>query len=513
MNGEETLSKKKLPRREFIKASGLTVAGLAATKISLGCNKAESKKSERPNIIFVLADQLRYQSCGYAGDYKAFTPNIDKLAKEGVNFVNAVSSMPVCSAYRASLLTGKYTTSTGMVINELRMNTNHKCLAHCLSDAGYNTGYIGKWHLYANELGYHHQTRNSFIPPGKDRLGFDGSWAAYNFHHEYYNSYYHKDTPEKIYYGENVYEPDAQTDMAIEFIKEKSNEDDPFLLFLSIGTPHDPWNPDNVPEKFYELYKNVDFPMPPNYRQENDPYGDAWSNIKKSPEQIEKWMRVYYAMTVNIDWNMGRLMEAVNELGIRDDTIFIFTSDHGEMFGAQGRMKKNTFYEEAARVPFLMRWPKKIKPGTVTDCCFCNVDFMPTLLSLVNVPIPKGVEGTDVSHCVLGEKGKEPDAAFLQNTGAVALWEDGHEWRALRGKKYTYAIYRKDKKELLFDNLNDPYQMKNLAEDPEYGNQMEKFRKMLKDKMESLNDNFEKSTWYRDNWIENRVIVRTATLF
>ncbi|MFW5788143.1 MAG: sulfatase-like hydrolase/transferase, partial [Halanaerobiales bacterium] len=150
--------------------------------------------NEKPNIIYIFADQLRYQSCGYAGDEKAYTPNIDSLAEEGMDLYNAISGHPVCSAYRASLFTGKYTTSTGMVINEIRMNPNQRCLAHVLSDNGYRTDYIGKWHLYANELGNHYDPRNSFVPPGKHRFGFDDYWAAYNFHHEYYNGYYHKDS-------------------------------------------------------------------------------------------------------------------------------------------------------------------------------------------------------------------------------------------------------------------------------------------------------------------------------
>jgi arylsulfatase A-like enzyme len=137
---------------------------------------------------------------------------------------------------------------------------------------------------------------------------------------------------------------------------------------------------------------------------------------------------------------------------------------------------------------------------------------MPTLLSLTNVEIPKEVEGMDLSHCAMGREGPEPEAAFLQNTGSVAIWKDGHEWRALRDKRYTYAIYRVDGKELLFDNINDPYQMRNLAEEVDYKTQMEKFRRMLKEKMASINDTFENSTWYRDNWIKDRIIMRTATM-
>ena len=156
-----------------------------------------SAQTSSPNLVFILADQLRYQSCGFGGDARARTPQLDALAKQGVVFRNAVSGHPVCAAFRASLFTGKYTTSTGMVINELRMNTNHVFLAQVLDRYGYDTGYIGKWHLWANELGNHYDPKNSFVPPGPYRFGFDGFWAAYNFHHEYFKGYYHTDTPEK----------------------------------------------------------------------------------------------------------------------------------------------------------------------------------------------------------------------------------------------------------------------------------------------------------------------------
>jgi arylsulfatase A-like enzyme len=129
----------------------------------------------------------------------------------------------------------------------------------------------------------------------------------------------------------------------------------------------------------------------------------------------------------------------------------------------------------------------------------------------MGLKIPKDVEGMDLSHCALGGKGPKPKAAFLQNTGACAAWENGHEWRALRDKRYTYAIYRVDKAELLFDNRNDPYQMKNLVGDPKHKDKLEYFRRMLKRKMDSLNDGFQACTWYRDNWIDgNRIILRGA---
>lgn len=471
----------------------------------------------RPNIVYVLADQLGYRHCGYAGASQAQTPNIDKLAKQGVNFRQAVSSMPVCSAYRASLLTGKYTTSTGMVINELRMNPRHECIAHVLTNAGYDTGYIGKWHLYANQLGNHMEPRNSFTPRGPYRLGFDGFWASYGFHHGYYGAYYHTESPEKIFYPKGSYEPDAQTDQAIDFVQKRAKGDKPFFLVLSVGTPHSPLNVDNAPPEDVARFKDTKFETPPNYRKEFDPYGDNWSNQPHDPRKIEREKRVYYAMTANLDRNVGRLMQALENAGIADDTIFVFTSDHGEMFGAHGRQAKNVFYEEAARVPFLLRYPSKVKAGTVSDACLNTVDIMPTLLGLCGLgdKIPKEAEGMDLSHLARGNKGPEPEAALLMNTGACASWEDGHEWRALRDKRFTYALYRGSgklpRRELLFDNVADSFQMKNLIDDPEHTKTVERFREMLAAKMNDLNDTFPASTWYRGRWVdENRIIVASA---
>ncbi|HNT36386.1 MAG TPA: sulfatase-like hydrolase/transferase, partial [bacterium] len=266
-------------------------------------------QERKPNIVLVLADQLRYQSCGYAGDVKARTPNIDAFAHEGVNFTNAVSGHPVCAAFRASLWTGKFTTSTGMVINELRMNPNHECLAHVLTQNGYETGYIGKWHLWANQLGNHNDPKNSYIPPGEHRLGFDGFWAAYNFHHHYYKGYYHTNSSEQI--PVPGYEPDFQTDLAIDFIEKHSHSKNPFALVLSVGTPHDPWGADNVPPEYYDLFADEAgtprFSVPPNFKPEDDPYSDNWGRFKEPDrlQAIPRMLRGYYGMIANLDWNFG----------------------------------------------------------------------------------------------------------------------------------------------------------------------------------------------------------------
>lgn len=466
----------------------------------------------KPNLIYVFADQLRYSSLGYAGDANALTPNLDAWSRECTDLCQAVSGHPVCAPYRASLLTGKYTTSTGMVINEIRMNTHHHTFADVLNENGYETAYIGKWHMYAAQLGNHYDARNSYIPKGRDRLGFNDYFAGYNFRHEYNpgTAYYHLDSPEKIYYDR--YEPDAQTDMAIAQLQRLSRGSRPFALFLSIGTPHDPWVPENVPAEYLERFRDRDFRLPPNYLPDNDPHADEWARLSpQERDSLTEWMRVYYAMTANLDDNMGRLMAAIREMGLDDNSIVIFTSDHGELFGAHGRRAKNIFYEEAVRVPFLIRWQGQLAEGAKRDFVFNTVDIMPSLLSLMGLPIPEEVEGTDLSACIRGEADTQ-EGALMMCTGPTAVFGDGNEWRAYRTKQYTYAVFKADGLELLFDNRRDPYQMENLMGDPAYAETAADLRARMLARMERIGDTFENNTYYEKNWVENRLIKRTATI-
>lgn len=461
----------------------------------------------KTNLIYIFADQLRHQSLGYAGDKNAITPNIDKLQRESVDLCQAVSGHPVCAPYRASLLTGKYTTSTGMVINEIRLNPNHKTFPHVLNEHGYETAYIGKWHMYAAELGNHYDSKNSFIPKGPDRLGFDDYFNAYNFHHEYYGekAYYHLDTPEKIYCDK--YEPDEQTDIAMEQLRRLSSKDKPFAMFLSYGTPHDPWVPENVPDKYLEKFKDMEFKLPINYLPDNDPYADGWAVLtEEERDELTEWMRVYYAMTANLDDNIGRLMKEIKELGLDKNSIIVFTSDHGELFGAHGRRAKNIFYEEAVRVPFLVKWDGHLEHNTKRDFILNTVDIMPSLLSMMELPIPEEVEGSDYSACIAGTEDTE-QGALMMGTGPTAIYKDGYEWRAFKTKQYTYAVYKKDGQELLFDNSSDPYQMVNLIESPEHRDVVETLKHQMWERMKKIDDNFEDNSYYEKNWIKDRLIM------
>ncbi len=466
---------------------------------------------KKPNLIYVFADQLRYFSMGYAGDENAETPNLDAFCSESTDLCQAVSGHPVCAPYRASLFTGKYTTGTGMVINEIRINPeDHHTMAQVLKENGYETAYIGKWHMYAAELGNHYDPKNSYIPEGPDRLGFDDFFAAYNFRHEYEagTAYYHLNNPEKIFYDK--YEPDAQTDMAIEQLRRLASGEKPFALFLSIGTPHDPWEEGNVPREYLERMKGKIFRLPENYLPQNDPHADGWARLSEEERgQLTEWMRVYAAMTADLDDNFGRLRQAVRELGLDENTILVFTSDHGEMFGAHGRRAKNIFYEEAVRVPFLIRWKGRLPEGEKRDFVFNTVDIMPSLLSMMGLPIPEGAEGSDLCRCIKGKESTQ-EGALMMGTGPTAIFGDGYEWRAYRTRSHTYAVYLADGQELLFDNERDPKQIHNLADDPEYAALKEELKRKMYEKMEKVGDTFEKNSYYERNWVCERKIRRKA---
>ena len=490
-------------------------AGLAALPAVAESKNEPRSKLKNPNIIYVFADQLRADVLGYAGDKKASTPNFDKFAAQSMNMTNAISVMPVCAAYRSSLITGKYPSSTGMIINEINMNPNHRTIAHVLGDAGYGLGYVGKWHL-------NDQHRRP-SPKGPERMGFDGFWAAYGFNHASYSSYYYTDDANGKLQRISLkgkHGPEEFTNVAMNYIDRAAKKDKPFALFLSWNPPHDPWGQGNVPKENYEKFKDTPFGLPENFKSEPDPYMDRYPGFALSKEKwnekflkggLQSCLRAYYAMVNNLDEHFGRMMAQLDKLGIADNTIVVFSSDHGEMFGSQGRMFKLTFYNEAARIPFLVRYPGKVKSGT-SDVCINTPDIMPTLLGLADMggKIPKEVEGADLSAVIRGKSGAEPDAAFMQGLGHTYQWRDGFEWRAVRDKRFTYAKYLRDGKELLFDRKTDPHEKTDIAGEAAYKDELARLRGIMKKKMAELKDEFKPCSWYRDNWMYKKYSIKTA---
>ena len=478
------------------------------------CVRADNR-SRKPNLVFVFADQLRADAFGYAGNAKAITPNIDSFASQSMRFDNAVSVMPVCAAYRASLLTGKYPSSHGMVINEVNMNPNHRTIAHVLSVAGYKLGYIGKWHL--------NDQHGRPTPKGPERLGFDGLWAAYGFNHRSFNANYYTDSedgkPVKVSL-DGKHGPTEFTNLAIDYMDKAAKQEQPFAMFLSWNPPHDPWGQGNVPQANYKRFENVRFDLPENFKDTSDPYMDRYPTLAFGQKEwkqefleggLQECLRCYHAMVNDLDEQFGRIMARLDKLGIEDNTIVVFTSDHGEMFGSQGRMFKLTFYDEAARIPMLVRYPKKVRP-TVSGACINTPDIMPTILGLMNLKdeIPDEVEGKDLSFILRGENGTEPEAAFLQGMGHTYLWRDGYEWRAVRDKRFTYAKYLRDGRELLFDRKGDPLMKKDVSAEPLYQQEFKRLRGFMIRRMASLHDEFKACTWYRDHWMYKNYSIKAA---
>lgn len=419
---------------------------------------------EHPNLIFVFADQWRGQATGYAGDPNARTPNLDRFARESVNAVNAVSGCPVCSPYRASLMTGQYPLTNGIFVNDQPLHGGFVSFADALSAARYDTAYIGKWHLHGGG-------RTACIPP-EHRLGFR-FWRVLECTHDYNKSYYYQgvSTEKKTWPG---YDAEAQTAEACRYIREERVAGKPFALFLSWGPPHNPY--ETAPERFRKLVEERPITLRPNVPE-------------TARKQALTELAGYYAHITALDECFGALLKQVEASGLADDTVVVFTSDHGDMHGSQGVWRKQHPYDESVCVPFLIRGPG-LTPGKVSAPLNAP-DLMPTLLSLCGVDVPKGVQGDDLSPALRGKKGFEDHAALL---GIYQPFHElrkpqGREYRGLRTVRYTY-IRDLHGPWLLFDNTNDPYQMHNLAGDEAHSALINKLDDKLSARLKSIGDEF-----------------------
>ena len=404
-----------------------------------------------PNLLFVFADQMRGMDMGCAGNFQVLTPNMDRMASEGTLFVNACANCPVCTPSRATMLTGRYPLSHRAVANDLPLPSSEVTIAKILRDVGYRTGYTGKWHLDG-------VPRDKFTPPGPRRHGFE-FWAAWNCAHDYFHGKLYADTPEPIEL--KGYEPVGQTEVAIEFLEE--NGDRPFCLFLSWGPPHAPYA--QVPERYKALYDPSQVQLRPNFSPEPPP---GFRDISAGLDPKET-IACYWAHITALDEQLGRLLDALKELHLDEDTIVVFTSDHGDMLWSQGTTKKEQPWEESIRIPLIIRWKGRVPSGRRCDALISTVDFAPTLLGLMGLEVPRYMEGRDLSHIVLGKEGPEPESIFLTEPVIVdqGLRQGIREWRGVRTKRYTYARWADGEGWLLYDNEADPYQLENLIDSPE----------------------------------------------
>ncbi|MEC3909156.1 sulfatase [Sphingobium sp. CR2-8] len=432
-----------MTRKHFL----LGMTGMAAT-LSGQAAVARPKTGKRPNILFVLADEWRAQAFNHRGDVNARTPALDRFWQEAVSFDQAVAGTPVCCPARASLMTGDHALTHGVYINDVPLVPRHITLGEAFAQAGYQTGYIGKWHLHGSPEG-RYERRLEPIPPDK-RFGFQ-YWKAAECTHDYNHSIYYAGDDIRPRYWQG-YDAIAQTDDALNFIEAHHGKDDPYFLMLSWGPPHFPYS---APEAYDRLYRDKDLVLRPNV-----PEADRAKAIEE--------LRGYYAAIAALDDCFARLMLSLDRLGA-EDTIVIFASDHGEMAWSQGLDYKIYPWEESVRVPFMLRYPRKLGTGSKhIDVPLNSPDVMPTLLGLAGVPVPEGLQGHDFSPSLLGHTDKAaPTSAFLSMPVPIttARTHGIDAYRGVRTARHTF-VRSLHGPWLLYDNRDDPYQMRNRVDDP-----------------------------------------------
>ncbi len=460
-----------------------------------GCNK----KVEKPNIIFIMTDDhATHAISAYGGLYSniAPTPNIDRLANEGIMLTNAFCTNAICGPSRAAILTGKYSHVNGYLKNYKggRFNNTQWTFPKALQNDGYQTALIGKWHLASEPTGF-----------------------------DYYN--YHVARGEQGYYWNPIYNNDGDTiqvkgyatnlttEFALNWLDER-DEDAPFCLMLQFKAPHRPWQPDSV---YQHLFEDIELPYPSTF---NDDYAgreltagntemtmndfsredmkltppdslkgkklQKWIDygIKRnevvipvegmSKEEARKWkyqryMKDYLATIRSVDDNIGRVLAYLDEKGMADNTIVIYTSDQGFFLGDHGWFDKRFMYEQSLRMPFIIRYPKALKRGEICEDIVSNIDFAPTILEMANADIPTEVQGRSFFGNLKGDTPNNWRQSMYYHYYEYPFWHHVQPHYGIRNQRYKliHFYYDVDVWEF-YDLKNDPNEMNNLINSHEH---------------------------------------------
>ena len=372
-------------------------------------------------------------------------PNMMRLAGEGVRFRNCVSNYPVCSPYRATIISGKWPYHSGVIDNGINLESDGNSVGDVFGRAGYRTGYVGKWHL---------QGKGGLVPPGPGRNGFDWWRVWYNTNTHWDKSFYFEDSAEAKRTPKG-YNATLMTDQALDFIRRDQGAQ-PWCLFLSLNPPHS--NFMDAPDEQKRLYDPAKRPWRPNVPQ-----------TRRENERMGKVAQGYSAHITAVDKELGRLLDALDETGQAQNTLVAYSSDHGEMLGSQNRTGKRLPWEESCRVPFIARLPGAIPAGREVQTLFGAIDTMPSLVSLAGLSVPSTCDGLDLSAAFRGEAVREPESQFIMHIdkhhASNGIKHPAPLFRGVRTARHTYARW-KDGPWLLYDNREDPFQEHNLIDDP-----------------------------------------------
>ncbi|MBL7645902.1 MAG: sulfatase [Candidatus Hydrogenedentes bacterium] len=421
---------------------------------------------ERPNVVFVFADEHRYQSMGHTEMPAMKTPTMDRMAAEGFSFSQCVSNYPVCSPYRAIVMTGRWPYQSGIIDNSIPLAPESATIGKAFQAAGYRTGYIGKWHLGGTRA---------------EAYGFDTSliWEHTTNHFDAAEFYPAEGEPVKP----KGYNATRMTDQALDFIVE--NKSRPFFLMLSLDPPHARFT-DAPPEKL-ALYPEGSLPFRPNY-EAPAPGGESIFTSNGSPHY-----EGYHAHISAVDDELKRILDRLDGEGWSKDTIVVYSSDHGSMHGSHGVGSKRQPFEESVRIPLIIFGPGRVPAGHSSPALFGAIDMAPTLCGLAGIDPPEGCMGEDYSGVLRGEEAPARDAQFIMHI-AKENASGGNEhpapiFRGVRTERYTYAV-GPDAPMYLFDNVADPFQMTNLIADPAYAALRRELRGRLARWLERAEDPF-----------------------
>ena len=482
--------------------------------IITSCISEKRTPLKKPNIIYIMADDLTTQAISaYGGIYKdiAPTPNIDKVAKEGMLFQDVLVTNSICGPSRAAILTGNYSNLNGYYKNESggKFDDSKWTFPQEFQKSGYKTALFGKWHL------------------GTEPVGFD----TFKYHNasgqqgNYWNPLYNDN-------GKNVkekgYATNLSTDFALNWLDAKEMSNEPFLMVLQYKAPHRPWHPDT---KYEKLWDDIEMPYPSTF---NDTYkgrektaGDTEmtmeyfsrrdmklerpKNLKRkeriqwdfygakageivqpkgmSDEEGKKWryqnyIKDYLACVKSVDDNIGRVLTYLKENNLEDNTIIIVTSDQGFYLGDHGFFDKRFIYEESLRMPFMVKYPERIKAGSVNEDIITNIDFAPTLLELAGITTTQKMQGTSFVPVLEGNTPKDWQDAMYYHYYEFPFWHHVQPHYGIRTQKYTLAhfYYNIDVWEL-YDLEKDPNQMNNIYNDPNYASTITELKVKLKNLM------------------------------
>jgi arylsulfatase A-like enzyme len=397
----------------------------------------------KPNVLVFFTDQQRWDSMGLHGNPLDLTPNLDRFALCGTHCFNGITPQPVCAPARAVLQTGTYATQSGVWRNGIALPPSARTLAHHFADAGYATGYIGKWHLAA---------RGGAAVPADQRGGYDDWLGANAMEHtsEAYRTvmYDNDDKPVKL----PGYRVDACTDAAIRFIDRETNSSRPYFLFLSFLEPH---------------FQNRvdDYPPPDGYRER---YTGRWvpPDLAALGGSTHQHLGGYWGMVKRLDEAFGRLLDALRSLGTLDNTIVLFTTDHGCHFKTRNGEYKRSCHESSVRIPMVLGGGPFISGGRIQKLVSL-VDLPPTLLDAAGLNVPPQMTGRSILPLLRGRPADWPDDAFIQ------ISED-HVGRAIRTHRWKYSVTAPGAnaiqvqaadeyiEECLYDLEADPYELCNL---------------------------------------------------